>query len=618
MVREPGSGEVDGAGHGELTETPHLHDTTGMPPGTGDLDARPGPPAAVLARPRSARRTAALLFLAAVALYTSTGRAFLNADAVPARYLPISILREGDFDLDEFTFLYDDAARVAYPSPEGHPYFMTRVRGHYVSRYSPGAGVLAVPVYALPVLAGLPASSPHLWLLERLAAASLIALSAVFLFLALCELTSQARALLIAALYAFGTGSFSVTSQILWEQTATQFLLAAAILAVIRSERAPAYLWWAGAALAAVTMVRPPDLLLTAPIGLYLLVRHRVRFLRVVAGGIVPVLAAVAHNYANLGTLGGSDRAAAHFAAYVWAIPYFEGLYGLLLSPSRGLFVFSPFLLVALPGIAVAWMRGPTVLRYLSVGPVLLVSLYAKYIFWDGGWGYGPRYLLDIVAILCLFVPAPLEWIARRPVWRAGFLTLGLAAVGVHALGAYFYDPAWEGQAPTMQENYKRIRRWRSSQILWHVRQAYRAANSVRAQWTASHTSANAPDRLGARYEADVRPRTVQAGAVLDIPVQATNSGQAVWLDKPEGYYGAVRLGWSWWREGEEVEPKLGREDLPSPISPGASHRFLGRLTAPDAPGDYTLRIGLVSELVAYFHDRGVPQLEVAVHVTPR
>jgi hypothetical protein len=567
--------------------------------------------------PRSRRRTALLLFLGAVALYASTGRAFPNADTVPARYLPLSILREADFDLDEFPFLYDEAARRNWASPEGHPYFLTRVRGHYVSRYSPGAGVLAVPVYALPVLAGLKADSPRLWMAERLAAATLIALSAVFLFLALCERTSDRRSLLIAILYALGTGCFSMTSQILWEQTATQFLLGAMVLCVMRSERAPTYLWWSGAALAAVTLVRPPDLLLTAPIGLYLLVRHRLAFARVVAGGVPPVAFFLAYNCRNLGSLAGSDRASSTFAAYVWAIPYLDGIHGVLWSASRGLFVFSPFLLFALPGIVLAWRRGPWLLRAMSVGPVLLASLYAKYIFWDGGWGYGPRYLLDVVAILCLFLPAVLDRIWTRPVLRAVFLTLGLVSVGVNALGAYLYDPFWEGQAPTMEANYKRIKSWPSSQILHHARRAWRGANAMRVRLTTEHTSANAPARLGARYEADTRPRTVRAGEAVEVSVQATNTGQALWLDRPERYYGAVRLAWSWHRDGQEVEPKMGREDLHRAVPSGDSYEFQGRIPAPAQPGDYTLRVGLVSELVSYFHDRGVPQLEIAVHVTP-
>jgi hypothetical protein len=583
-------------------------------------DGAPPTDPADAARPRAGARrrlVAALLFLSALAVYSSTGPAFLNADAVPARYLPFSLLREADFDLDEFPFLYDEAASKAYASPEGHPYFITKHRGHYVSRYSPWSGILATPAYALPVMAGLSATSPRVWMAERLGAATLIALSAVFLFLALCERTSQRFALLIAVLYAFGTGCFSMTSQILWEQTSTQFLLAAALLCVVRSERHSGYLWGAGAALAAVTVVRPPDLLLTAPLGLYLLVRHRMQFLRVVAGGVVPVIVAVAYNYRNLGGFAGSDRASATFAAYVWSIPYFEGLHGVLWSASRGLFVFSPFLLFALPGIVIAWRRGPTLLRCASVGPLLFASLYSKYIFWDGGWGYGPRYLLDIVSTLCLFLPPVLDWTWHRPWVRAAFLSLGLVSVGVNALGAYLYDPTWEGQAPTMQENYARIKDWRSSQILHHASIAAKRLGPLRRLVVGkTPTSASAPDLLNARYEVDAQSRTVQAGGALDVPVRAVNTGEAVWLDKPERYYGAVRLAWTWHQDGRPVDATVWREDLEADVPPGGSHAFRGRIPAPQTPGLYRLRIGLVSELVVHFHDTGVPQIEIDVHVT--
>src|SRR4029450_8567005 len=182
-------------------------------------------------------------------------------------------------------------------------------------------------------------------------------------------------------------------------------------------------------------------------------------------------------------------------------------------------------------------------------------SLYCKYIFWDGGWGYGPRYLLDVVAILCLFLVAPLARIWSRPALRAAFLALGLVSVGVNALGAYFYDPLWEGQAPTMEENYKRIARWRDSQILWHLRRTAGMLNAFRIEWSAAYNSANAPDQRGGRYEADLSPRTVRAGEALFVPFYATNTGRAAWLHKPPRYYGAVRLGWSWGRGGREGPP---------------------------------------------------------------
>jgi hypothetical protein len=560
---------------------------------------------------RARRRTAWLILAAALVVYTSTGPAFLQGDAVPARYLPFSVLREGDYDFDEFPFLYDARAARSYPSPEGHPYFLMRRNEHFVSRYSPVSGTLALPFYLVPVLAGVSPTSPHVWLLERFAASALIGLSAVFVFLALCERTSRRLARVIACLYAFGTGCFSLTSQILWEQTSTQFFLAAALFCVLRAERDRRYLWWAGVALAGATVTRPPDLLLTAPLCLYLLVRHRVGALRTAAGGLIPIVAMFAHNLWVMGSPSGSDRAAAHFAAYVWSVPLVQGLYGLLLSPSRGLFIFSPFLFFALPGIVLAWRRGPVVLRYVSVGMVAFVCLYAKYVQWDGGWGYGPRFLVDITAMLCLFLPEPLEWIWARVAWRRAFIAVGLLSVGIHALGAYRYDTSWEGRAAPFGPTYERIGRWSESQILYHLGRLI--------VMPPPPTSANSPHLLDARYEADSRPRTVPAGSAFEVPVTATNTGRAVWLvktDQAETYFGVVRLAWLWYRDGKPLESTKGREDLPQVIEHKGTVRFAGRMVAPAEPGDYVLKIGLVSELYEWFYDQGVAQVEIPVHVT--
>jgi hypothetical protein len=247
----------------------------------------------------------------------------------------------------------------------------------------------------------------------------------------------------------------------------------------------------------------------------------------------------------------------------------------------------------------------------------LIIALYSKYFYWDGGHGYGPRYLLDLTAIFCLFLVVPLDWIWRRPFLRVVFLTLGLISVGIQSLGAYLYDTRWDAQALTQQENFERLRHWDNSQILFHLRKAASLVEIRLPSWDSRFNSANAPAQLGATYQADLTPLTVRVGEAIVLRVEATNTGHALWLDKPERYYGAVRLGWSWWRNGQEVEPRLGREDLPYAVAPGGSIQFEARPIPPAVPGDYILKVGLVSELVTFFRDRGVPELEIPVKVIP-
>ena len=75
-----------------------------------------------------------------------------------------------------------------------------------------------------------------------------------------------------------------------------------------------------------------------------------------------------------------------------------SGLGGLLFSPTRGLFVFSPFLLF----LVLAWRHLPRergLTLALSLGVILQILLYAK-TDWRGGASWGPRYMTDLLPLL--------------------------------------------------------------------------------------------------------------------------------------------------------------------------------------------------------------------------
>jgi hypothetical protein len=103
--------------------------------------------------PTAARlRSPFLLFYMVVLIYSLNGMTLGSGDTVPARYLPLSLLRECNFDLDEFPFLYEPLV----------PYFLQRLNDHLVSTYPPWAAVLALPLYVLPILGGI-SSPPPSW-----------------------------------------------------------------------------------------------------------------------------------------------------------------------------------------------------------------------------------------------------------------------------------------------------------------------------------------------------------------------------------------------------------------------------------------------------------------------
>ena len=88
-----------------------------------------------------------------------------------------------------------------------------------------------------------------------------------------------------------------------------------------------------------------------------------------------------------------------------------------------------------------------------------------------------------------------------------------------------------------------------------------------------------------------------------------------MWLAQTQDGKGTVRLGWRWFKGEQEVPLLSGRKGLTYDVLPGQRYEFKTRIPTPSEPGEYTLALGLVNELMAGFFDRDVEPLKVAIHV---
>jgi hypothetical protein len=292
-------------------------------------------------------------------------------DTVPARYLPFSVLREGNFDLNEFQFLYAQEL----------PYYLYHLNSRYVSNYPAGPAIAALPFYLIPALGGVSPTDRLIEDVEKLAAASMVAFSVCLLYLILRRLASVQASLLITVIYALGTSSFSVSSQALWQHGPSQLALATGLYSLMRGLVEPVWIGLAGFSLAFAVICRPTDLLLILPFAVYVILYHRPQMGKFLLGVLAPGLFQLWYNYTYFGH--------PFFQPYgisFWSTPLIEGLGGILLSPGCGLFVYSPLLLCSLLGMAIAWRsHGDPLLRALSVGILPTLLIYGKWINWWGG-----------------------------------------------------------------------------------------------------------------------------------------------------------------------------------------------------------------------------------------
>jgi hypothetical protein len=419
-------------------------------------------------------RTAVALALGSFVLYNANVREISSQDTVPNRVLPYEVIEYGRLDLDRLF--------QGWPAGAPLPFWIQHVGMHYRSSYPVVPALLAVPVYAGPVLLGVGDSWPVLNALSKLAASLFAALSVAFVYLAAQEVARRqgsgvAAALATAAVYALATPTWATASQGLWGHAPAQLGLAVSLWAFLRPGMARWGTILAGLAAGVMVASRPSTGLVAAALaGFAVLSRGRDGLL--FSGVLGAVLAAVAaHNLAIFGSVQGGyaelhrTHAEHHGVASAWGASFGAGLAGVLVSPSRGLFIYSPVLLFPAVGLLV-WLvrRRRGLLACAAVAVAVGIGTIAQFSVWWGGHSFGPRLLADVLPAMVLGVVPVWPAIRRGPVGRWLFAAAFAASVLVQAVGAFCYpsprNADWDTSPKDVDFAHERLWDWRDSQLL--------------------------------------------------------------------------------------------------------------------------------------------------------
>jgi hypothetical protein len=137
-----------------------------------------------------------------------------------------------------------------------------------------------------------------------------------------------------------------------------------------------------------------------------------------------------------------------------------EGAFGLLLSPSTGLFIYVPLTLLIFLGLWPAWRRLPRPYFWLISGlTVVFWVFYGAWFSWGSTWVWGPRFLLHTLPLLMLFVAEALEWLRRRSVSRPAKWGWTLAWLGVGVLAVAGFVLNFLGVVVDLNEHFLRLGR---------------------------------------------------------------------------------------------------------------------------------------------------------------
>ncbi|MCL4535310.1 MAG: glycosyltransferase family 39 protein [Bacteroidetes bacterium] len=429
------SGRPGGYARGESLRSRDKDEGSGRPAAPALLEESIG------TAPRPARETqwrgtvrlALALGLLLLSVYFLTRSPYMHVDADEGIVFASveNIAKHGRFDIEALASV--DKARPWEDGLDGRQY----------SKYGLVQALLPVPIYWLAMLLGNVGNVQTVLLISPL----VTALTGVMVFLCGRRLGYSAAVSLSAGLvFGLGTIAWAFAKRLYSEPESGLFLLVAVYWALCyaRDGRRWLHALLVGAFLGLAFGVKPSNALVVPLFLGYLVWVHRsegdgrwarlARSVGLAALGFLPFLAAVGvYDYLRFGSLLHTG-----YAPYEgFSNPIWQGLRGLLLTPGRSVFLYSPVLLASVAG-AVPFVRRHSRDGSLLVALVVAQLLaYSAWWVWWGGWGWGPRFLVPAMPLCVLLLLPVLEalWQRRDPLLLGGFGLLLAASVGVQVLG---------------------------------------------------------------------------------------------------------------------------------------------------------------------------------------
>jgi hypothetical protein len=383
--------------------------------------------------------TAALLFLFFNFLYllTSTGRVH-TIDEISAVIQTESITLH---------------ATTAVPQAVGSNVYYGKIGrdGLPHSAYPPGQSLAAVPWYALGrfVIARLPGVSGDIndivvsmtctW-----SNATLAALAITFVFLLADSMgLKRSESVVTAVIVGLATPIFVYSGWFFSEPLTTVCWLGAAYSLFglpgdqpITARRAAI----AGLLLGFALFIRPTNVLASFVFIGAVSVRDRQRAIKpvVILCAVVGVLGMAfllrnLHLYGSMFDFGYPKYAEAGRETSSFDVSWRLGLYAFLFSPGKSVLLFCPPIVLAIAGLPRLWRRNRGLAFVCLFVPLVYLLLFSHYSNFEGGYCYGPRYMVPSLILLCV---ALASWFVDPPRWwRRGLAAAFVLGLAVQLIG---------------------------------------------------------------------------------------------------------------------------------------------------------------------------------------
>jgi len=323
--------------------------------------------------------------------------------------------------------------------------------GHLYNYFPTGPAVLSLPAVAIARAGG--------WDMSRVQGnyvlqGYLAALSVVIVFLIMYQTArfylDDKTSLLISLTATLGSTIVSTMGTALWSiNFATIFVALSLYLLAKGTNSWSRYTpYGLGVLLFLAFCARVSAATFIAPVLLYLFLYERRMVWATAIAALIPLILFLVWSRLEFGEWLPAYYSAARLQAE--RVAMWVGVFGNLWSPSRGIFVFSPFLGLGVVASIVCWRqwRQRPLIPLILLWFVLLLLIIARGASWWGGVSFGPRILTELIPGLTLLVVLGWRELAslfsrqQRRFWLAIYTGLAALAIVIHGFQGLYNSHA--------------------------------------------------------------------------------------------------------------------------------------------------------------------------------
>ncbi|HSH05503.1 MAG TPA: hypothetical protein VLL52_23505 [Anaerolineae bacterium] len=352
--------------------------------------------------------------------------------------------------IEHQTIQLDQYADAIKPISFDNNYRIWSWNDHYYNSYPLGPSLLATPYVFIMNKIGWNMAD----IAQQIAAQNIIAALTCFaifnIIYALCRLRlSREASLIITTISFFGSSFISILGTAYWNMNPNLLVILITLWLILRHQQQPdnkftPYL--VGLCLFISFLCRPMSAIFIALTLLYLLWYNPLFFLKTSLVAGLGLGAYLIFNQIELGLWLTPYYAPNYlYESAIYPTPWPLPLYGLLFSPARGLFIFTPFLLLVLIGVLRYIKEIKTPLLYFALTWISLhIAIVSRFNHWWGGSSYGPRLLTDSLpafVLLTIFLwPIIASKFTSKKRWLivSAYIFLGLWGIILHTYVGLF------------------------------------------------------------------------------------------------------------------------------------------------------------------------------------